>query len=96
MSVKSLANKSKGKWSVVEDDDSDFAPPTKKSDRHPVKKKVKFNVAENILLPGVKKGENQADESLTFLINIGWNALHKVPHLVIQSSSPHGNTYLGP
>uniref|UniRef100_A0A803NL31 Uncharacterized protein n=1 Tax=Cannabis sativa TaxID=3483 RepID=A0A803NL31_CANSA len=61
--VKYLVNKSKGKRPIIEDDDSDFAQPTKKSDHRPVKKKSMVNVAENISLPEVKNRKKQTDES---------------------------------
>ncbi|KAM6566509.1 hypothetical protein CsatA_025637 [Cannabis sativa] len=41
MGLKSLANRNKGKRPVVEEDDSDFAPPLSKREGAPPKKKSK-------------------------------------------------------
>ncbi|XP_060970128.1 uncharacterized protein LOC133037239 [Cannabis sativa] len=49
MGVKSVANKSKGKHPVVEDDDYDFALPVLKRDRGPAKKKYKIFRKEKLL-----------------------------------------------
>ncbi|KAM6580899.1 hypothetical protein CsatA_004673 [Cannabis sativa] len=48
MGVKSLANKNKGKRPVIEEGDSDFAPPLSKCGRAPPKKKSKVGAQEKI------------------------------------------------
>ncbi|KAM6596048.1 hypothetical protein CsatA_006572 [Cannabis sativa] len=48
MELKSLANRNKGRQPVVEEDDSDFAPPLSKRGRAPPKKKSKVAAHEKI------------------------------------------------
>ncbi|XP_060973327.1 uncharacterized protein LOC133028955 [Cannabis sativa] len=49
MGLKSLANKAKGKRPIVEEEDSDFAPPLTKRGRPHAKKKSKLSVEEQMV-----------------------------------------------
>ncbi|KAM6542391.1 hypothetical protein CsatB_006838 [Cannabis sativa] len=55
MGLKSLTNRIKGKRLVVEEDDSDFAPPLSKLGRAPLKKKSKVAAHEKIPQDDAKK-----------------------------------------
>uniref|UniRef100_A0A803PKK1 Uncharacterized protein n=1 Tax=Cannabis sativa TaxID=3483 RepID=A0A803PKK1_CANSA len=62
MGDKSIPNRSKGKRLVVEDDDSNFAPPALKWDRGPTKKKAKVFVPHNISPTSENKMEKVQDD----------------------------------
>ncbi|KAM6579690.1 hypothetical protein CsatA_003464 [Cannabis sativa] len=57
MGLKSLANRNKGKRPVVEEDDSDFAPPLSKRGRAPPKKKSKVAAHEKIPQDDAQKND---------------------------------------
>ncbi|KAM6577028.1 hypothetical protein CsatB_028865 [Cannabis sativa] len=58
MDLKSLANKAKGKRPIIEDEDSDFAPPLTKRGRAPPKKKSKVGVQEKMTEDVAGKNDN--------------------------------------
>ncbi|KAM6561999.1 hypothetical protein CsatB_021997 [Cannabis sativa] len=57
MELKSLANRNKGKRPVVEEDDSDFAPPLSKRGRDLSKKKSKVAAHEKIPQDDAQKND---------------------------------------
>ncbi|KAM6584080.1 hypothetical protein CsatB_011082 [Cannabis sativa] len=58
MGLKSLANKAKGKCPIIEEEDSDFAPPLTKRGRAPPKKKTKVGVQEKMVEDVYGKNNN--------------------------------------
>ncbi|KAM6593355.1 hypothetical protein CsatA_001058 [Cannabis sativa] len=58
MGLKLLANKAKGKRPIIEEEDSDFAPPLTKCGRAPPKKKTKVGVQEKKAEDVSGKNEN--------------------------------------
>ncbi|KAM6566688.1 hypothetical protein CsatA_025816 [Cannabis sativa] len=72
MELKSLANRNKGKRPVVEEDDSDFAPPLSKRERPPPKKKLKVAAQEKI-----PEDVSQKIDQIGGGLRVGFYALNK-------------------
>uniref|UniRef100_A0A803PXX3 Uncharacterized protein n=1 Tax=Cannabis sativa TaxID=3483 RepID=A0A803PXX3_CANSA len=85
MSLKSLSNKAKGKHPIIEDDDSNFAPPVTKLDRPPLKKESKSNEAEKSSFPEIKKGKKQAYEILKRVTILDLGSDVKAPLRVVKT-----------